>query len=127
MRLEPGLEGVVDADVGDDMTAAALGSGDVTVLGTPSVLALVERAACRAIEGRLDDGQTSVGSTVELRHTAPTPAGAPVRAVARLIDVDGRNLAFEFEVTDRRGTVASGRHRRVIVGREAFLRSAAER
>jgi predicted thioesterase len=124
MGLEPGLEGIAEATVDDSMTATSLGSGDVPVLGTPAVLALVERAAVRALEGRLGPGQTSVGSAVELRHLAPTRVGASLRAAVRLAAVDGRTLRFDFEVTDGAGTVARGRHDRVIVDRGSFLDSA---
>jgi predicted thioesterase len=106
------------------MTAVALGSGEVPVLGTPAVLALAERAACAAIEGRLGEGETSVGTWVELSHLAPTPVGASVTARARLVEVEGRKLAFEFSLTDGSGEVARGRHRRVVVQRDRFLESA---
>ena len=106
------------------MTAVALGSGDVPVLGTPAVLALVERASCSAIEGSLPEGQTSVGAWAELSHLAPTPQWSLVEATSRLAEVDGRKLTFEFSVTDPSGEVARGRHRRVLVDRDEFLRQA---
>ena len=125
--LEPGLDATVQDRVTESMTAVAFGSGDVPVLGTPAVLALAERAACAAIEGRLDEGDTTVGSAVELAHLAPTPVGSSVRARARLTRVDGRKLEFEFSVSDDSGEVARGRHGRVIVSREEFLRGMAGR
>ena len=127
MGLEPGLEGTAEATVDDAMTASSLGSGDVPVLGTPAVLALVESAAVRALQGRLGAGQTSVGSAVELRHVAPTRVGMTVRAAVRLAAVDGRTLHFDFEVTDDAGAIARGRHDRVIVERESFLDTASRR
>jgi len=123
MRVETGLDGSAEATVDQSMTAQALGSGDVAVLGTPAVLALVERAAVRALDGHLDPGETSVGAAVEMRHLAPTPVGAIARATARLSSLDGRKLEFEFEVADDRGRVAEGRHTRVIVDRKRFLTS----
>jgi len=119
--LEPGLEATIEETVTEQMTAEALGSGDVPVLGTPAVLALAERAACAAIEGELQDGQTSVGSWVELSHLAPTPVGERVTAHAELAEVDGRTLTFEFNVSDERQQIARGKHRRVIVDRSRFL------
>jgi fluoroacetyl-CoA thioesterase len=125
--LEPGLEGVVERTVTEDMTATALGSGDVAVLGTPAVLALVEAAACRALEGHLAPGETSVGSRVDLTHLAPTGVGAVVRATADLREVDGRTLAFDVRLTDPGGEVARGSHVRVLVRRERFLETARRR
>jgi fluoroacetyl-CoA thioesterase len=124
--LEPGLEATVEESVTEAMTAESFGSGDVPVLGTPAVLALVEKAACLAIAGELDEGRTSVGSSVELSHLAPTPVGGRVRATARLVEVEAdRKLLFEFSVSDDRAEVAKGSHRRVVVDRARFLGSLA--
>jgi len=125
--LSPGLEATVDATVTEEMTAERVGSGDVPVLATPAVVALVEQAAVRALEGHLPDGRTSVGFFVTLEHMAPTPVGAAVAATARLETVEGRTLGFVFDVRDTRDLVARGLHRRVVVDRDAFLRSAAAR
>ena len=119
--LEPGLEATIEESVTEAMTAIALGSGDVPVLGTPAVLALAERAACTAIAAELEPGRTSVGSRVELSHLAPTPIGSHVTASARLIAVDGHKLDFEFSVRDEKQEIANGTHRRVIVDRAKFL------
>jgi fluoroacetyl-CoA thioesterase len=121
--LEPGLEATIEETVTEAMTAEALGSGDVPVLGTPAVLALVEKAACAAVAGELEEGQTSVGSWVELNHLAPTPVGGHLRVTARLVEVVTRNLMFEFNVTEDRTEIANGTHRRVIVDRARFVGS----
>ena len=125
--LETGLEARVEETVTEDMTATRLGSGDVPVLGTPAVLALVEAAAVGAVTDRLDAGQTTVGASVELEHLAPTPVGALVTATASLTEVDGRRLHFSFEVSDPAGIVAKGSHRRVIVERDRFIKGARNR
>ena len=121
MALEPGLAAEVNAAVTDDDTAIALGSGDVPVLGTPRVIALVEEASIKALEGRLQAGSTSVGMRVQLDHLAPTAVGHKVRAEATLKDVDGRRLTFAVAVHDDRGLVAAGKVTRVIVDVERFL------
>ena len=125
--LEAGLEATIEETVTEAMTAEALGSGDVPVLGTPTVLALAEKAACAAIAGELEEGHTSVGSWVELNHLAPTPVGARVTANTRLTGVEGRKLEFEFSVRDDRAEIARGTHRRVTVSRDDFLRGLADR
>jgi predicted thioesterase len=111
--LEPGRQATVEEAVTEDMTADRLGSGDVPVLGTPAVLALVEAAAVAAVADALEPGTT--------------PVGATVTATAALAEVEGRRLTFRFEVTDAAGPVARGEHVRVVVDRERFLGSAAER
>jgi len=110
---------VVDAD-----TAIALGSGDVPVLGTPRVVALVEEASVKALEGMLDPGTTSVGMRIQLDHVAPTAVGHKVRAEATLERVEGRRLTFAVSVRDERGLVAVGKVGRVLVDVERFLEKA---
>jgi predicted thioesterase len=123
-----GLEGVVTEPVSESMTADHVGSGDVRVLATPMVIALVERAAVASLAGTLPDGATSVGASVELAHLAPTPVGAEVTARTRLEHVEGgRRLTFSFTVEDAAGEIASGTHVRVVVDRKRFEETAAKR
>lgn len=125
--IEPGMQATVEESVTEQMTAEGLGSGDVSVLGTPAVLALVETAAVAAVADELDPGTTTVGASVELEHLAPTPPGSKVTATAALTEIDGHRLRFRFEVTDPAGPVARGTHVRAIVDRDPFLRKAAQR
>ena len=102
-------------------TASAMGSGDVDVLATPRVLALVERATVRALRGRLPEGLTSVGARVELEHKRPTRAGETVQVSARSAGIDGGRCSFAVEVTNADGSVAaSGTVVRAIVDRARF-------
>ena len=121
MDLAKGLRATIERVVTDGMTASALGSGDVPVLGTPAVLALMEEAACAAIRGALPDGKTSVGTRVDLEHLAPSKPGATVVADAELIGVEGRKLVFHCIVAQESKEVARASHDRVVVDRERFL------
>jgi predicted thioesterase len=107
--------------VDEASTAIALGSGDVPVLGTPKVVALVEAAAVAAIAGMLEEGQTSVGTNVTLDHLAPTPVGGSVLATATVTSVDRRTIRFDVDVTEDGRTVARGTHVRAVVDRSRFL------
>lgn len=120
MELELGLHATVTTTVGPQDTARALGSGDVDVLGTPRVLALAEEAAVAVVAPALPPDRTSVGTWVELDHSAPTRVGAQVSATARLAAVDGRRLLFEITVEEGGTTVARVQHRRAIVDRATF-------
>lgn len=101
--------------------AQALGSGDVPVLGTPRVVALSEAATVAALKGQLPETHTTVGTRIDLRHTAPTAIGAQVVAHARLAEIDNTSLLFEVEVLAGGQTVAKGQVRRALVDREKFL------
>lgn len=104
-------------------TARALGSGEVDVLGTPRLLALVEQATLRATRGLLAEDRTSVGVRVELEHLLAVPVGERVRVSARLAGREDRRLLLEVRVTDARDRlVAVGRMTRAVVRREGFGR-----
>lgn len=124
MLLEAGLLGTVRATVTTADTADSLGSGDVPVLGTPRVVALLEAATVEAVRGWLDHGQTTVGLHVDVEHLLAAPVGAVVTTEARLVEVDGRRLVFVVRLEDDAGRLlASGRVRRAVVDREQFLRA----
>lgn len=121
MPLHTGLTGAVILTVGDDDTALAMHSGDVPVLATPRVVALMEEATVLAINGHLPAGHTTVGVRVQLDHVAPTAVGQDVRAEAQLDKIDGRRLTFTVTVTDGRGLAAAGKVTRVLVELDRFL------
>ncbi|MDA8369640.1 MAG: thioesterase [Nocardiopsaceae bacterium] len=125
MAVNEGLRGSAELVVSQEDTAAALGSGDVPVLGTPRALALAEAATVAAVADRLEAGRTTVGTEVALTHTAATPVGARVRAEALLRLVDGKRLVFDVAVAQDNRTVARGTVERVIVDRDRFLSAAA--
>ncbi len=112
--------------VGPEQTAAAVGSGDLPVLGTPVMIALMESAACDAVAGRLPDGHTSVGTRVEVRHRVPSPLGAEVTAHATVTAANGRTIEFAVTaVHDVEGIttpIGDGTHARAVVERATFAR-----
>jgi predicted thioesterase len=108
--------------VADTDTAAAVGSGDLPVLGTPRLLAWAEAATCAAVEDELDAGSTSVGTRVSLEHLAASAVGDAVRVTATLTHRDGRLLRFEVVAVDsREQVVGHGEVTRVVVDRERFM------
>lgn len=116
-----GAQGSATLLISAQDTAIAAGSGDLPVLATPRMIALMEEAACAALAGSLPDGWTSVGTRIDVRHVAPTPVGATVTATARVTEAGGRRCTFDV-VAEVDGTrVGSGTHDRVAVERDAFL------
>jgi fluoroacetyl-CoA thioesterase len=124
MTLEPGLRAAFPYTVAEADTAAALGSGEVPVLGTPRVVGLAEGATVAAVAGVLEAGATTVGARVELDHLAPSLVGAELEVEAVLERVDGRRLGFAVQVREGDRVVARGRVTRVVVDAEGFLRQA---
>jgi fluoroacetyl-CoA thioesterase len=102
-------------------TAIAQRSGDVPVLATPRLIALLEEAAVAALAGKLPNDLTSVGVNVSVDHLAPSAIGATVRATAVLEAIADEALEFAVEAVDGETIVAVGGHTRVIVERDRFL------
>jgi predicted thioesterase len=121
VSIRPGLSAVVDLIVSEEDTAIALRSGEVPVLATPRILALVEEATVRALEGHLEQGSSTVGMRVQLEHISPTPIGGHVRAEANLEKVEGRRLVFHVAARDERGLIAAGKVTRVVVDVDRFM------
>jgi fluoroacetyl-CoA thioesterase len=110
--------------VGESDTAAALGSGDLAVLGTPRLLAWCEAATVAALAAdEVGPGhpRTSVGTRMSLDHRSATPVGGRVTVRAEQVQQDGRLRVLAVVATDRHGrTVATGEVRRVVVDRDRF-------
>jgi predicted thioesterase len=119
--IEPGVEATQEHVVAENDTAAAVGSGDLPVLGTPRLLAWCEAATCAAIAPRLGEVQTSVGTRVSLEHTAPSPVGATVSVTASVVHVDGRLVRFSVAARQDGRMVGSGEVTRVVVEAERFM------
>ena len=109
--------------VTDDDTAAALGSGSLPVLATPRLLAWCEAATCAEIEPALAEGETSVGTRVQLEHLAASAVGAELEVTAETAYVDGRlhRFAVAARQTGDGRVVASGEVTRVVVEAARFL------
>lgn len=85
------------------------------VFSTPVMIACMENAALNAIKAYLDHGETAVGTRVDVRHLAATPAGMHVRAEAHVTNVDGRRVEFAVHCRDEVEEIGSGTHERMVV------------
>lgn len=121
--METGLSGTCEFEVTAADTAAALGSGDLAVLGTPRLLAWCEAATRTAVAGSLDEGSTSVGTRVSLEHLVASPVGERLQVEATVAYVDGRLIRFTVaasHLSDGK-VVGTGEVTRVVVDRQRFL------
>jgi len=125
--LHPGLTGSASLVVAAEHTATHVGSGRIPVFATPMLLSLLEAAALDAVEQRLPEGHHSLGTRVDMRHTAATPVGMRVRAEAELLAVDGRSLRFRVTAWDERELIGEGTHERVVVDAARFNRRIEEK
>ncbi len=116
-----GTKGTAEAIVDESRLAVTVGSGSLRVYATPMMCALMEEAACKAIEEYLEDGETTVGTSLELSHTSATPEGMQVTAEAEIIEVSGREITYSITAYDQKGVIGSCIHKRVQVGVERFM------
>ena len=121
MELELGKIGTAESMVTRENTAAAVGSGCLLVYGTPYMIGLMEMAACDCVKDAMEEGQSTVGTLLNVAHTAATPVGMAVRAEAKLVAVEGRKLSFEVTAYDEKGEIGKGTHERFIIFEEKFL------
>jgi predicted thioesterase len=115
MSLALGTTHEITRTVTPDLTADALGNKGVMVFATPCVLMLIENACSELLAPHLPAGAATVGTVVEMKHLAATPAGMQVRAKATLLETDGRRYVFSVEVWDAKEKVAESRHERFLI------------
>ena len=119
--VELGLKHISELTVTDDVTAIKAGTGDMPVLATPVMMALMENAAMLAVKDELPEGSTTVGGHIESSHLKPTPVGAVVRAEAEVTRVEGRKIEFKVAAYAGDTLLGEGTHLRFIVDREKFM------
>lgn len=119
--MEVGKKFKVEITVTENDTALALGSGTLKVLATPKMIALMEQAAYKCIASELEDGQSSVGTYLDVKHLSATPVGMKAYAEAEITEVDGRRVVFNVSAYDEKGIIGEGKHERFIVNDEKFV------
>lgn len=107
--------------VGEEHTASHLGSGDVAVLSTPSMILFMESTALELAQRYLPEGKTTVGIGIDVRHLRAAPVGAEIEVRAELLSVDGKRLVFWVEAWWGDKKIGHGVHERAIVDKEEFL------
>ncbi|MFY9471774.1 MAG: thioesterase family protein [Bacillota bacterium] len=120
-QIPIGTKGSKSVKVTEDTLASATGSGAVDVFSTPNLVLLMEEASVEAVKDYLENGETTVGTMVNIRHLAATPPGLTVTATAVLTEVDGRRLVFEVSAHDGVDIVGQGTHERFVVDRAKFI------
>ena len=91
------------------------------VFATAFMVAFVEDTCVAALKPHLAPGQRSVGTHVNVSHTAATPVGRIATCEVELVEVEGRKLKFKVLCTDEKGLIGEGFHERVLIDLERFL------
>ena len=107
--------------VAEHHLALHVGSGDLPVLATPMMMAMMENAAMMAVAPHLPEGATTVGGQISTSHLRPSGMGAVVTATATLEKIEGKKLFFRVEAHQGETLIGEGTHLRFIVDREKFM------
>lgn len=118
--METGIKNIIEIKVNNNNTAEAMGSGTLSVFATPAMIALIEETAWRSVVPYLEEGQSTVGTKLDVEHVSPTPVGMAVKCETELMEVDGRCLKFNANVYDETGLIGTGTHERFIVNSTKF-------
>lgn len=122
--LTIGMKGKAETVVSSENTAKKMGSGTLDVFATPAMVALMEEAAWKCVSAELEPGTGTVGTSMQIKHTAATPLGMRVTAECELIEVDNRRLVFSVQAFDESGPIGCGTHERFIITEEKFMAKA---
>ena len=120
--MKTGTEYTCTTQVEPANCASAVGSGGLDVFSTPSMIALMEKAAYTLVQESLAEGESTVGTQMNVDHIKASKIGETITAKAILTEIDGRKLTFDVSATDSAGnTIGRGVHTRFIIQVEKFL------
>lgn len=119
-QIEKGISKKIITTVTLEKLASAVGSGTADVFSTPMLVALMENAAMKCISEFLDDGETSVGIEMNVKHISASPLGMEVYAIATVTEVEGRKITFDIEAYDKAGKIGTATHSRFVLLSDIF-------
>ena len=122
--LATGIQGEKKEQVTQENTALTMKSGALKVYATPAMIALMEKTAWTSVADELDEGCGTVGISLNVAHSAPTPLGMKVTCESELTGIDGRKLTFYVKAYDEKGVIGEGTHERFIIQNEKFQKKA---
>jgi predicted thioesterase len=118
------ITGEAELTVSDTDLASNVGSGSLRVFATPTMIMLMEKAACNCLSDFLEGDETTVGTEMNVKHVSATPCGMKVRAEAQLTAAEGRAFTFTVKAYDEAGLIGEGTHQRFLVFGERFTQKA---
>lgn len=125
-EINTGTTASVERTVEQKDFACVHGSGSLPVYATPAMAALMERTACVLLEPYLEEGETTVGISLDLQHLKASLCGMKLVCTATLVQTEGRKTVFDIEVRDALSVVGTARHARFSVLSDPFMQKAEE-
>ena len=127
MLIPVGTKGRAEDVVRTENTAQAMGSGTLPVFATPAMTALMEKAAWTSLAPYLQEGESTVGTKLEITHDSASPIGIKVWAESEVTAVDGRRIVLNVAAYDEKGRIGQGVHERFVISNERFLAKAGQK
>lgn len=118
--MQIGQKNQIKTIVTENDTAKVFGSGELLVLATPRMIALMEECSYKCISQDLEQGASTVGTSLNVKHLSATPVGMEVSVEAEITEIDGRRVCFSVKAYDECGLIGEGTHERFIVYSEKF-------
>lgn len=119
--LEAGLKNTITLTVTEELTADKVGSGALKVYSTPMMIAAMENCCLSCVAPYLEEGNTTVGTLVNVTHDAASPLGAVIEVECSLTAVERRKLTFEVVAKCGEQIIGKGTHERFIVNADKFM------
>lgn len=119
--IKTGIKNRLETVSTRENSAENLGSGNVPVFATISMIGLIEKTCLESVLSFLDIGQDTVGTHVNVSHSKATPTGMKVWCESELIEIDRRRLVFRVAAYDEAGLIGEGTHERFIIDKERFI------
>lgn len=119
--MEIGIKGKKERVVPYEQTAEYISSGLLPVFATPCMIQFMEETARVSVEAYLAEGQSTVGTSVNIKHLASTFVGCKVICESELIEIDRRRLVFQVKVYDEKELLGEGTHERFIIDNAKFI------
>lgn len=122
--LEVGMKYKIQEISTPERSAKAMGSGGLEVFSTPSMIALIEKTCYACVQEHLEEGKSTVGTLINVKHLSATPIFMNVSAECEVTEIDGRRIAFKVSAFDECGKIGEGIHERFIIDTQRFLDNA---
>ena len=118
----------------DETMTVPYGRGDYAlfadmpkVLATAALVTFIEAACADSLVGHLEQGEISVGTAIDMTHSAATPVGGTIRAEVEVIMVEPRSVSFSYTIVDDEDVISVGTHTRALVRRDRFDQRVADK
>jgi fluoroacetyl-CoA thioesterase len=122
-EIETGATYQVEEVVTPEKSASMVGSGLLDVYSTPAMIALMEKASFLCVEKYLDEGESTVGGGVNIRHLKPTAIGKKVICISTVKSAAGKRIDFDLAVSEDGIPIGNGIHTRFVIDKVQFLKN----